>query len=719
MHSSALRCGSLRHRIKRGAAGLVALAGYLVFPVAAGGGSVQAATQTLTASTATGAQIVLGQPIRITIAAKSDTLISGKIIVSSDSSSPAEYDIEVPAGTTKELTVIGMPLDYPQAGYSVTWVDDNGKMVANTNLRSALRGGDTVVGVFSSVGTDFPERINQPTGTDSYLFTIPEQQLDFPAVAFAQYDVIIAMTDDIERLDGDLLSAFEFWLASGGRLVLDDGDASTVASTLKAAQPDGRYGQGEIVSTAGELRDGGWESATRPIAARSVINLGPIGWMTAGGIGAQSMTQSLVKYSGTPLIGTVWLFLLIVGYAAIVGPVMFIVFRRRRRSLWVVGPVIATVACGLIWLDSNRRRNAIADAHGTVVQVDDVASTVASSEMMYVRSGKPVGVTLPPTFAPVANYDGWDSQQVQLGPDGATVRQTADQGSFVVYTGSGPAKQFDRQLTGTVTIDDDGVVSGEITNHLEVDLHQVAVMTDQMAKNIGDVPAGETVAYTIDKSNRVEEMAPFTAWGEAFTVAEWGMPEPKPNGLPRPDLVSPAVWDSAATANPTIGATENVDVIGWTDQLNSPITGSSRGVSAVMTRLELAPLATEGESAYVYAAESVNAMNWSADALIRLEAPIEGGDLAVKLPKAMGSPELLVDGEWVEIDPAGKSVAIPADALDDHGGLYLKTEVNLEQVAGGSIDLPRLHKLESDEDTVSLQVAISKSAKKSTESGSE
>lgn len=664
-------------------------------------GSVHAADQTLSVSTATGTELVVGQPIRITVAAKSGSLISGKIVVSGDSSPPMEYPIEVPAGSTKELTVVGMPLQMPREGYSIAWLDADGKRVANANLRSALDPGDTVVGVFPSLGTDFPETITQPTETDSHLFTIPDGQLDLPSIAFPQYDVIIGTMDDIERLDDDLRSSLMQWLASGGRLVLDDGDEAAVAEIVGELESGSRYGDGEVMLTSGTVRGDGWKAATLPIQARSIASIGPIQWIGGGGFGAEAPTQSLVKYSGDPMIGAGWLLLLVVLYAVIIGPMMFIALRRNRRAAWVVGPLIAIIACGLIWLDSARRRDSIKNAHGTVIIVDEVASEARSTEMLYVRSKAPTRLTLPPDFTLATSYD-YAPQEIALGNDGTTISKTADVGSFVVYDGSGPAPEFDAQITGTATADGDDV-SGEVTNHLDVDLHQVGVLWNGKAKNIGDVPAGETVKFELDKTNRVAEMAAFNVWGDAFKrFGDFGFGGPKPSKQPRPDIVSPAVLDSLMFSDPTIGTSGDVDIVGWTDELDSPITGSPNGVSVVSAKLPPESAETDGRSALVYATESNSAIGWSATSLVRLDAPESAKDSVLTLTKLWTSAELLVNGQWVEVQPdSSRSITIPADVLDGDGGIYLKGELNLERASGG-FDLPRLHTPAAEEKVVSL-----------------
>lgn len=690
----------VRRELVRAVTGVMTVVAVLAVIIGGQSTPAHAAGERVTVSTPVGQFVVSGQPTLLKITVEADSLTVGKIVVTSDSSSPSTLPVEIPGGTAKELTVVAPPLMYFGDQYRVELQDNAGKRLADATLSPALRPGDSVVGVFPSLAAGMPDTERSAIEVTCHLFAFDPTQFDYSIAGVAGYDVLVATPDEIAKLTDDALGVVDSWLANGGRLVID-------AEPTDTAVPDdwrpgngnrANFGNGEVVFAAGAIDAGDWHLATAPVSARSAVAQGELAQTGMATGGFESLTTSLARFTNASITSALTLVIAIAVYALLVGPGLYFAFKRRRARIWIAAPAVAVLATAGVWLAGQRQRANITNAHGVVISVNDAGSEATSYELQFATKTGQQTLKLPEGF--IVDAPMWSDVSVLTidgAPTGNLVEQAATSGSFSLFSGRGLVPEYDRALVATGRIDGNKLV-GTVENHLSVRLTDVAVFWNNGTINVGDIEPSGSVDFEVKAGDPMQMFMPLPimAWPDAvpnsqemfgFAVDDGFGPDGGPAELARaynPDTdVAVGLWDDYAFAHPeSATGSSQFAVAGWSREIPNPIDPDTVGTTmvAVNARVETAAGDPTG-SVGIISSEPGNDLNrWSVNALMQLGVPEKVRDddvspLVVTRPRNTGNLEVFVDGDWIALNDQHSLVEIPDGAISDTGVVYVRCDL--------------------------------------------
>lgn len=349
-------------------------------PVSAQTESAQSGT-TLEATVGLGGFTAAASPTPVRATISSPVLVAGRLRVRGGGVAVSR-PIEVPAGgeQTYELTVPNLA---DGTRLTVEILDADGDVISSESvvLRSSfdelavgVLGGDGLADTLGRVRTIITDRPVSP-------IVVP---MDAPVSTFDVLGYLVVGRGGADRLDDALT-----WATGGGHLVVESSlaEAAGVADTPRPTGLDGvsatTTGSGRIVVVTDiESRTGEeWGEILRP----TPLDLGNSPewgmWDQGGGL-FQAATES-----GSRQVPSLpWLGFAIVGFAAVVGPVNFIVLSKlkKRDWAWLTIPVLSLIAVTGFWIAGRQRIAGTNLTHASVIVSD---GTVQARSALIVAAG--------------------------------------------------------------------------------------------------------------------------------------------------------------------------------------------------------------------------------------------------------------------------------------------------------------------------------------------
>ena len=689
---------------------------WLVVAAAIGGSAGSAGAETgLAVEAGYGGFVQGGRPFPLRIEVTTDVLFVGELRISSrDSGLAIAKPVEIPGGTTRQLTVIweGGPWGF---GSATVQLVAGGKIVASATARPVEPRNVDLVGVFPALADrGIPERAPLLIDAgEAMLFAVDPAGLAAGWAALEPLDIVVVTAADLRGLDGAGLEALLGWVNRGGRLLVDEPAGAEVPGIPVRWQPDGAQprmaGQGEIMLTNGRAASGRWDAMFEPAPTRSRQEDDVFGELLGGFWGSERLSSSLGRDAGVSLPSTRWLAAIIGAYIAVAGPVVWLFSRALRRPGlgWVLVPLVAVAFAAGIWVLGSSLRNSAKAAHGTVMEVAPGGTVATTYSLLHSGGGGRDSVSMPPGWSTVPTWTESQRNALDIVDDGAgsTASVRLDAGAFTVLGSSGAYPEFDDALRVRARSAHDGQVAGTVANNLPVDLHEVVVFADQAGMNIGTVPAGATVEFDyrgqmVDPFNdgRVE----FRVWLSAVSP-EVGFRPVRGGGRVvgavgheyNPGPVNLGLW-SELTGRWSLNARQvgQVVVAAWSDEFASPLDAEvTAGRTLLVAR---APIEPDGDSLTNLAVpreivrgprdlgsdfETVD--RWGGGAMFRFVLPEDAGtgDLVLAVPQGQQRVDLWTGVDWRRVDLEAGTEAVfllPPGSVDD-GRVYVKVLFSFER----------------------------------------
>lgn len=546
---------------------IVALASVLVVGAAA-------AETSITVETPAGTLYQPGRPVPLVVTVSADQLVQGEVVarVTDGPPSAVRRQVEVPGGSTKRVVLV---MDVPpwSMGPTVTFSVD-GRVVARGGSLRPVRD-EEPVGVFPSLAArDLPESV--PLSVDvgrAMLFAFdPVLLAEGPAVLnpFTHLVLTAADLDALQPAAADLVWG---WVEQGGRLLVDE--AVPPPGWPPSLEPVGgraTLGSGDVVLTGGALRDGRYESVFRPAPVSSMHDL-PWGSMWAPTV------PQLAADAGIRTPRLTGLLMFIGGYIVVVGPLLWLVLRRRGRelALWAAVPLVAALATAVVWGAGVRLRSQTNAGHATVVVASGRTTTGVTDLLVASPNGGQIAVELPPGWRPSAlRSDEFGGGLGLPEPvlEGDELRVRVDAGSFAVFRATGPLSE-PPPWEITAEADGSGVV-GTVTNTTSHDLQDVIVFAGAAFDEVGPVATGASAEYRLGHGASSFPMEPSLT---QVMLGDGGM-----GGGLGSATAGGAFSRWLTERGQSAFAPGTVTAVGWTRDLPAPLaTTSDRGVSTGRT----------------------------------------------------------------------------------------------------------------------------------------
>lgn len=542
---------------------------------------------------------IAGHPIPVRVKIDSDVLVAGQLVISTGSFQLSR-PVEIPGGSSQGFEmVVPTPIGLPSLGLQVSLMTHGTRLVSTTATLNAV-GDSEMVGILPELLVGQPVPGSAPLSVDAgtaRFVAVSEQDLALAPASLGPLSTLAAGPDDLGRLSPDVRQAVLTWTEGGGRLLIDAAPTDAIVGLPAAWKPlaGGRAaaGRGEIVMTSGAMAAGHWAGVVDPAAHGAGAN--------PTSFSGEPLSISLASTAGLSRPKLRWLIAFLLVYIAVVGPLSFLILRRRRRAelLWVVIPVVALLFAGTSYTVGSSQRAGLRLVHGTIVDTTTSGGGTAVSYIGVSSPGEstarlqaPAGWVLSryddPSGATFSGQSSFDAAVVDRGIEG---RYRLAAGQFAIFQASGPAR-LPGQLVVNAHSEADGHAQGSVTNATPYALHDVSVLIGGAGTDIGALAPGAQATWQIDGDPpsgfgfTVEQQL----WGPAATDQKFFGPfpvttEPGPAGGAAPgpvDRSSPAnlaVWSAGPDGlAPGSRGTGLAVAVGWTDQYRPGVAVAGRGV---------------------------------------------------------------------------------------------------------------------------------------------
>lgn len=311
------------------------------------------------------------RPSEVTVEISSPVLIAGRLRVRGGSISVSR-PVEVPAGSEQTYRLTVPPLT-DSTRLTVELLDGAGEAIAVEQVTTRGAGRDEMgVGVIGAPGlVDLLGRVR------TVITSRPVVAIEIPAgvaaTSLSVLDYVVVGSGASENA----AAAFE-WAEGGGRVVVDAAVAGDVA--VDGLMPSdvegvgrGRLGAGTAViveDLAGRSAEE-WASILRPTGLDFTHS-------PEFGMEPQSALLQAASEAGSRQVPSIpWLLFAILGFAALVGPVNFIVLSRLRKRdwAWVTIPSLAILAVVGFWVAGRQRIAGTNLTHASLVVAEGGVET--------------------------------------------------------------------------------------------------------------------------------------------------------------------------------------------------------------------------------------------------------------------------------------------------------------------------------------------------------
>jgi hypothetical protein len=426
-----------------------------------------------------------------------DGLIDGEVTATTEFSSTAVVvPVQVAGGAeARVLLVIPMPGFNNGNGTVNVVLTDGNDVVGQEKVVFTHRADVDVTGILPQLKSSMAQVPNRVQLT-------PEIAALGPA-ALTQLDTIVGSSSDLASLELPARQAILGWVNAGGRLLLDD-DADLTSLPTDWRPGDAGYaiaGLGEVSLSRGKAAAGKWKEILLP-AELDVFD-SPFGFGTETFADPQA---SLARRAGVtpPSLSPILIALGI--YVVVVGPVLYLVLRAMRRLTlaWLVIPALAALVAGGVVVTGGAWRRGGDPVANVARQSYPGGSSVRSETLLFNRQGGETKVGVPAgwTAAEASAFFGEDpstaaKRRFVVGDAGSTLATTLEPGQVTVLRANGQTPT--ESLVVTAKTIGRRKVQGTVTNPSDKPLSAVAVFAAGEVKLVGDVGAGATVPFTLDK----------------------------------------------------------------------------------------------------------------------------------------------------------------------------------------------------------------------------
>ncbi|MGH2734923.1 MAG: hypothetical protein ACRDKZ_05040, partial [Actinomycetota bacterium] len=448
-------------------------------------------------------------PLSVTVEASH--ALQGHLEISSASSSgrPSTHvqPVEVPGGGQKRFDLlVAAPL--PRSGLEITLVE-GGDAVAEVTLEPIAVENEVMVGV---LGDEAPSALDgllvQPTLAEVHPVALEPELIELGPRALDILDYVVVDGSALDELSEPYLAALTEWALVGGRLIVA-GPTSRVQPeeprpVMGGAAGIGALGFGEIVAIRAPLVEVAaqrrlWETIIRPAP---VSGGGGNSFRDNFGFLPDGSVVSAL-HGGQHSVGLGWFVIFLLGYLALVGPINYVVLKRRgrRELMWITIPVLAlafsAVAYGLA--RGTRGGTELRAAGMTFSSSDSSTGRMIATLTSGAGGTRSIGFEGPPASAASLEEFGvsFPRASTTSTPDGPEVG--FETSPFSIAAASGP-------LTATGGIEarlapeGDGW-AGEIVNNSGRPLVDISLMMGGGATEVVDsLGPGESARVTYDSS---------------------------------------------------------------------------------------------------------------------------------------------------------------------------------------------------------------------------
>lgn len=507
-----------------------------------------------------------GDHVVVTATITSDATINGRLDVALGfANTTISRDVQVAAGTSKVIQVVA-PTAFDQAELAVQLIVD-GDVVDDSKV--SLKSSATVelVGILPALATrigDVPEQVELVSDLGrAQLDPITDELFGLGPTALDAYDTIIGVGGDLTSLDDRGRASLLSWMNHGGRLVLDDdGGTAALPESWRPIVP-ARYaltGRGEVRIVDGLASAGKFADLIEPsTSSRNEQSGGFFGPTESGG----SLQADLAERAGVRLPSLTPILIGLVVYVIVIGPILYVVLRMRRRLAlgWVLVPAIAVVAAGVVLVVADGFRDSGKPAAVAFVDAFPGGSEEELAMLTFTRSGGTSRIALPPDWQIGVSADGFRNfeiaHQFVTSSQSSSFRTRLEPGQVTDASFVGLGKPVGLELDAVTT---ERQVTGTVTNTSPTALVDVAVFSSGDAVLIGRLEAGESAPFELDGQPVAQN------FGLAQNV--WSQPDRGFGVDAASDKAEFAIW-GLASERLALYPTGLVRAAGWTDDLAS------------------------------------------------------------------------------------------------------------------------------------------------------
>jgi hypothetical protein len=488
--------------------------------------------------------------------------------------------VEVAGGAEKTFLLPVPTSPFDGGNLTVDLVPQDGEPMRRTVSLQATNDTD-LVGVLPTLAAT----TGQMPGTTSLavdagtarLTVLDPETLALGADAIGSFDVIAGVARDLDQLGDAALTSLLDWVGHGGRLLLDDeADPASLPPEWRPGPAGYAFaGIGEVRRTDGAATRGAWSTILDPGSGGQATHDPSIARAALEGQIPPSATLAKASGIDVPSIGLA--VGIILGYIAIVGPLLYAVLRLRRRLTlaWVAVPAISLLTAGLVVVTGNRLRTGVRPLAAGVIETWPGGGRAMVNLLVASRDGGEAGADLPAGWTLLRGEDFGSGQMVQeLTDDGSTALAGLDPGQATMLSVSGPTTlPADSQgLVVTAWSEQDGQAAGTVRNDLTLPLTDVAVFVGNSAVLVGDLAAGQEAPWTARGTDRFE-LAPLfpQVWGDAdfgFGLG-FGAGAAAAPASGNVDLGTWGLW--ASQRRSALRQSGLARAVGWTTELAQPI----------------------------------------------------------------------------------------------------------------------------------------------------
>ena len=504
-------------------------------------------------------------PVRIVVTA--DRLVAGVLEVTLGDGPPTLASVEVPGGSEKEFLVL-LPTDRAPRSRDVSVRLPDGSRSPPSARTSVQPANDQeLVGLLPGALAGRPVPGRAPLAVDvgtAQFVPLGPVELDRAPDSVAPLGTIAVGHEELGSMAAGIRQGLLAWLEGGGRLLVDGEPGTRIAGLPDHWQPVGSTrmtaGRGEVRLTGDAIANGRWGGLVEPTGRG---NAGGGQWMGGPPIG-----DSLARAAGFRLPRISWLVGFLVLYVAVVGPGLFIVLRRRRRSelAWVAIPLIALLFTGASYAAGRTLRQATEMVHGTVVTTGASGARATSYLGVVSRRGGTVRIGFPAGWIAGAGEDrgaeGTALERITIGARGPEARLPLDSGQFGLVSGAGPIP-LKGALEVTATSDGDGRARGTVRNGTSLPLQGGAVFVGSSWASIGPLGPGEEREWRGEGARGGFEGGP-------PPEAQLWMPR-GPGRFGVDQHMQFSLWDLAQRVGGVSRETGRAVALGWTSEFDPPV----------------------------------------------------------------------------------------------------------------------------------------------------
>jgi hypothetical protein len=475
----------------------MAMAAVVLAAPAAGPASAAADPEHLDVQVGYAGHFVPGKPVVVKVKISPARLVSGTLTVRTGADSTVSRKIEVAGGSVKEFAFT-LATESPVDTAAITaQVRRGGKLVATGEGSAEARRDEEVVGLLPGLAGSgplpSPGRLAVDVGTVRFAKVGPAE-LHLAPAGLAGLHILAAARGELAALPADQQADVRHWIATGGRLMVDEAPGEAVPGLTVTTQGDGRgrLGRGEVVAAAGAMAAGRWDNLVEPTeqVRRQDFDNG------------DSINDTVARAAGLRQAGLGGLIIFLFVYVLAVGPVLFLVLSRggRRHLAWLGVPALAVLFTAGAYVIGRGLRNNAKPAHTSVLVMSSDRTEARSWVGLVSQRGGTAKLHFPARWSVGGGHDQFGNRhgasEVEATGDGLVAKLPLGPGEFGVVEGHGTVSVAGR-LSVTGRFDGVGSGSGTIANNLPYAVRDVVIEAWGSTAVIGDMVQGEQRQWSV------------------------------------------------------------------------------------------------------------------------------------------------------------------------------------------------------------------------------